>query len=106
MPEDNWNNKELQECVKRVFKLFSYNASSLLDCILVDDSDDPQFSANTTYAMFCDVILFERYCYGTKYKSVDDYLKDIGYSSEDILLFAQRRAEEIKRNPLSHFYDQ
>ena len=103
MLEDNWNNKELQECVKRVFKHLSYNASSLLDCILVDDSDDPQFSANTTYAMFRDVILFERYCCGKTYESVDDYLKNIGYSGADILLFAQRREEEKRRNPLSSF---
>lgn len=103
MLEDNWNNEELQACVKRVFKLLSYNASTLLDCILADDSDDPQYSANTTYTMFSDVILFERYCYGKIYKSVDAYLKHVGYSDEDIALFAHRREEELRRNPLSRF---
>lgn len=95
----NKNNKnELKLCIENIEKWFDSDTIILLDCVLTDDPDDPEYSANTAYYRLEDIIHFKELYYGVKYKDVADYMLKNGYSQEDIQLLNHKRIEENKRH--------
>lgn len=96
---NNWDEK-MGECAERVFKLFTYDTQTLLDCVLADSVDDPQFSANTAYNRLSDLVIIENSFFGRNVSTVEDYLRSLGYDEQDIALLEQKRADEDRRMSL------
>lgn len=99
MPDNKWNNPELHECIERIVKRYWSETIIFLDNVLTDDPDDPEYSANTVYRCFEDIITFRNLYYGENIPNVAEYLRSIGYSEEDITLLDQQRADEKRRCP-------
>ena len=99
MPDNKWNNPELHECIERIVGRYWSEAFILLDKVLSNDPNDPEYSANTVYHCLENVVTFQNLYYGEKIPNVADYLRNNGYSEEDITLLDQQRADEKCRCP-------
>lgn len=87
----------IDDCINRIVKLYYYDSISLLDCVLTDSIEEPEFSANTTYNRFFDIFQFANLYYNKEYKNVFELLLETGYSKEDIVDFQVRIKEEKER---------
>ena len=94
---DKFDCTEMFECIERIEKLFWYDTIVLLDCVLSDDSDTPEYSANTVYNRLEDVVEFQRLYFDEKIYTVSDLLIKNGYSTEDADLLDKKRFEEDRR---------
>ncbi len=92
----NNNNADLKCCIEKIEQWFRYDTISLLDCVLTDDENDPDYSAVTVYSRLEQVVKFQELYCDIKYKDVFDYLSQSNYSSEDVERFKQRILEENK----------
>ena len=95
------DSKEFKECIEEIFKWFSSETFILLDSVLTDDKENPEFSANTVLANLENMVSFERLYYGREYDSISDYLLKNHYKQEDIddlLRLQQVELEENKNN--------
>lgn len=79
-------NQQLWDCIERIERLYCDDTITLLDYVLTDDPDDPQYSANTAYHCLEETVLFERLHFQSEIKSVKEYLLAKGYGKEDIEL--------------------
>ncbi len=91
----NKHNSRLCQCVERIEKWFWYDTVSFLDCVLADDDENPEFSANTAYNRLEEVVEFQKLYYNKEYRSVSDLLLDTGYTNEDIEILNRKRSVEV-----------
>ena len=78
-------------------KLFKYDTITLIDCVLEDNPQDPQFSANTVFERLQDVVLYEK-CNYVNEIDVFEWMQANGYSEKDIELFKNKMLEEANRH--------
>lgn len=88
--------KDLLQCIEEIAKIYTYDTVTLLDYVLTDDEEDPQFSANTVYRRILTAIEFRKLYYGVEI-SVNDFIAGSGNSDEDISLFYKKCNSEAKR---------
>ena len=92
------NNKEkVETCILSIVEWFSSDACILLDCVLTDDSIEPEYSANTVYNRLEKIVLFEHLYHDNAITNVYEWLKLKGYSQGDIELFKHRILDEQRR---------
>ena len=87
-------NQQLWDCIERIERLYCDDTITLLDYVLTDNPDDPQYSANTAYHCLEEAVLFERLHFRSEIKSVKEYLLAKGYGKEDIELLKIKMGEE------------
>ena len=87
-------NQQLWDCIERIERLYCDDTITLLDYVLTDNPDDPQYSANTAYHCLEEAVLFERLYFRSEIKSVKEYLLAKGYGKEDIELLKIKMGEE------------
>lgn len=90
------NKNELKSCVERIEKWFRFDTITLLDCVLTDDTVNPEYSANTVYYRLEEIVNFQNQYFGIIYKDVEDYLLKNGYTREDVDLLKQKQIDEEK----------
>ena len=95
---DKKNKFELNRCMEAIEEWFCYDTIILLDCVLTDDPMDPEYSANTAYSRLKEVVNFHKLYYRKKYRDVEDYLLQNGYSEKDVELLNQKRVDENRRH--------
>ena len=89
------DNKDVaDECLKRILRLFLYDTIILLDCVLTDDLDDPQYSANAVWNRLSDYLMYQKIHLHKNYDVVDYLLKDGGYSQEEVELLMLKKEQE------------
>ena len=81
------DNKDLlNDCIEKIAVLFQYDTISLLDCVLTDDTIDPQFSAITTINRINATIEFEKLYYNRQIKNIDEWLCIKGYNQKILII--------------------
>lgn len=85
---------KLSPCIEKIEKWFEYDTITLLDCVLTDDANDPEYSANTVFSRLEQVVDYHNQYQNAAYTDVTDYLLKNGYSSNDVELLNQKRNEE------------
>lgn len=88
---------ELLKYIKKIVRLFYYDTIELLDDVLSDDSDDPEYSANAVYKRLQLVRSFHGLFYHCDVPSLDTILEQGGYKLDDILRFHKKCEAEKKR---------
>ena len=85
-------------CIDRIVKTYFYNVITLLDCVLTDDLEDPQYSAITACNRLNEYLHYQE-LQGDQKKDALEFLGDLGYSQEDIdLLMAKvEKEKELKK---------
>lgn len=84
----------MKQCIKDIAEWFINDSIEVLDNVLSDDLNDPQYSANTAYHRLELYLLFSSLENSDNLITVNDYLVDSGYSKADIeLLHIMRRKE-------------
>ena len=96
--QDSIFNKDFKLCIELIEKWFRYDTFIFLDCVLTDDENNPEYSANTVYKYFSQIVIFQNQYYGKNYKSVEDFLLANGYSIDDINLLKNKRISEDARH--------
>lgn len=81
-------------CVEKIAKLFRYDTIVLLDCVLTDDLQNPEYSANTVYDRISCLLDFENEFYIKNIKDVWQWLIVNGYSEADAELLKRKMNEE------------
>lgn len=90
--------EERADCIHNIAEWFVCDTITLLDCVLEDGEEDPQFSANTVYRRLEEVVRFRNLYGEASYESVADYLLKNRYSREDVDLLERKRAAEPRIN--------
>lgn len=93
MTDDKLSNTELCECIERIVKRYESETFIFLDCVLTNDPDDPEYSANTVYLCLENIVTFQRLYFGADVLDVPDFLRKSGYSEEDIALRDKQRGK-------------
>lgn len=92
-------NKELMEkCTCQIVRLFYYDSITLLDKVLSDNIDDPEYSANTARNRLEMVLTYYNLKNENKISSIVELLKQIGYSAEDISILQVKCERETQRH--------
>ncbi len=90
--------RELCDCIEKMEKLFLYDTITLLDCVLTDDPDDPEYSANMAYSRLETVMKFQSLYFGEKTNDVASFMLKEGYTQDDVDLFMANRMYEDRRH--------
>ncbi len=85
------------ECIKRMQEWFFSDVIILLDKVLADDEDDPEYSANTTYTRLELCLNFQNMFLNTQFKDISEFLFFCGYSEEDVSRFLKKCDNETQR---------
>lgn len=93
------SNEELL-LVQKIGAIFKYDALILLDCVLTDDTQNPEFSAKTVYDRLEKARLLENIIYSEKKESLSLWLISNGYSKDDICLLERKVELENNRYPI------
>ena len=90
------DNKDVADkCLERIVKLFLYDTITLVDLVLTDDPDDPQYSANAAWDRLSDYLTYQEFHSHQQLSVVEYLLKEGGYSQEDVELFLRKKEQEI-----------
>lgn len=90
---------ECCDVLEEIVALFSSDTFISLDCVLEDNSTEPEFSANTVYNRLYKVYMVRKLLYHEElYSTMEDFLQANGYSKSDIRLLAKKRREESARH--------
>lgn len=89
--------KELSKCIESIYGIFNSEVFIFLDCVLTDDLDEPEYSANTAYNRLEYMRIFENEYYQKNIASVSDFLFQNGYTKEDIELLRMKCIDENRR---------
>jgi hypothetical protein len=84
----------LHQYIEKMEKWFWYDTITLLDCVLVDNENDPEYSANTVYSRLQCVVDFKKQYFGQYEDSVTELLLKNGYSEDDVKLLNKKRQQE------------
>ena len=88
---------ESNSCIEKIEKWFRFDTITMLDCVLTDDTLDPEYSANTVFYRLEEILNFQRQYMGVMYNDVTEYLLKNGYSNDDVNLLNQKRIYETQR---------
>ena len=80
-------NDEVKELLEFILFFYMDDSIRLLDLVLSDDPDDPQYSAHTAYFRLTKLLRFNYLVNQQPEKSVTEYLRECGYREEDLSLF-------------------
>ena len=86
-----------EEILNHIIQWYFADTIELLDMVLDDDPDDPQYSAITTlnrlwvYQQYQNKADKDHPC-----RDISSLLEKLGYSSEDVALFQKKAREEYK----------
>lgn len=81
--------------IEKILYWFEGDIIKLIDKVLSDNMEEPEYSAVTCNNKIVTLIKAKE-DYKEKYKSVEEYLEDIGYCEEDIKKFIGNRTRENK----------
>ena len=97
---------ELDDNLISIINWFESDTIELLDLVLDDSEEDPQYSANSTIGRINDLMQFyKKYC-NKNIGTVRQYLKRSGYEKKDVdLLFAKQKEEIAMRNSLPYYWE-
>ena len=85
---------ELECCIQYMCKWYLSDTIELLDLVLNDNDEDPQYSAITTLNRFWIYLEYQKKIGDCECNNVASFLEKIGYSINDIDLFREKvRAE-------------
>ena len=87
------NKKQFNECVEKIVKWYIGDTIELLDLVLTDDLEDPQFSAITTCKRLNEYLLYQE-LRGNPKKDLTELLRESGYTQEDIDLLMLKKEQE------------
>ena len=86
---------DLKECIEYMSKWYFADTVELMDLVLDDDIEDPQYSAITTLNRFWIYLQYKKEMDNSyECHNVSSLLKKIGYTSEDIALFRKKIQQE------------
>ena len=89
-----------------IVNLFESDTIELLDLVLNDSEEDPQYSAKSTINRINDLIQFYKIYCNKNIGTVRQYLKSAGYEEKDIdLLFKKQKEEIAMRNSLPYYWE-
>ena len=102
--DDKIINRELCNCIEEIVGWYTSDVFILLDNVLTDDMEEPEFSANTVYLRLKQIIKFQRLYsdsanlpFDINEKDIHDYLLLNGYTHTDVELFQKKcRYENIR----------
>ena len=98
--------KELEECISRIMNDYLFEIIELLDKVLYDDDNDPEYSANTLIRKINDYVLFHRMHYGKDLGGIEDFLQECGYPKDvKNKLYEKQKKELEKRASLPYYYE-
>ena len=84
-----------KEIIEDIIYWFEDDTRKFIDQVMSDNILDPEYSAVTCVNRI--IRLIQSYeGYKEKYKSIEQYLDDLGYSEEDIDIFMTSREKEMK----------
>ena len=87
----------LDECIEYISDWYFSDTVELLDLVLDDDSEDPQYSAITTLNRLWVYLQYKKKTDRSyECNSISDLFKKMGYTPEDIALFRKKAQEERK----------
>ena len=85
----------MEECIQHISAWYFSDTIELLDLVLCDDEEDPQYSAITTMNRLWIYIQYQKKLNkDCEYDSVASLILKSGYSSEDVALFKKKVLEE------------
>ena len=87
------NKKQFNECVEKIVEWYIGDTIELLDLVLTDDLEDPQYSAITTCKRFNEYLLYQE-LRGNQKKDLTELLMGSGYTQEDIDLLMVKKEQE------------
>lgn len=87
------NKKQFNECVEKIVKWYIGDTIELLDLVLTDDLEDPQYSAITTCKRLNEYLLYQE-LRGNQKKDLTELLRESGYTQEDIDLLMVKKEQE------------
>ena len=97
---------EMDDSLISIINWFESDTIELLDLVLDDSEEDPQYSANSTVSRINDLIQFYRKFCNKNIGTVRQYLKRSGYKKKDIdLLFKKQQEEIAMRNSLPYYWE-
>lgn len=79
--------------IEYIIKCFEWDTNRFIDLVLNDNLDDPEYSAVTCCNRIITLIKVKE-VYKEEFKSIENYLEDIGYNKEDIKIFIESRDKE------------
>ena len=87
----------LEECIKYISDWYFADTVELLDLVLDDDIEDPQYSAITTLNRLWVYLQYKKKSdMSYECDSVSSLFKKMGYTPDDIALFRKKAQEERK----------
>ena len=106
-------NEELSACIEDIVGWYTSDVFILLDNVLTDDVEEPEFSANTVCLRLKQIIKFRKLWFGSaslpleiNEKDIQDYILSKGYSHDDVELLQKKCLYENirheKNNRTSH----
>ena len=92
------NKEHIEKCTCQIVRLFYYDSITLLDKVLSDNINDPEYSANTARNRLEMVLTYYNLKNENKICSIVEFLKQIGYSAEDISILQIKCERETQRH--------
>ena len=87
----------LNNCIEEIATQFLFDSLILLDCVLEDDLDDPEYSANTVCSRLEKYLVFQNLYYKYPMTELSEFLIEKGYSKQDIEYLRNRQEEEKRK---------
>ena len=82
--------KKYRTCIKFIMQTFIVDTLILVNQVLQDSIEDPQFSARTVCHRLKQIIFFEKVYFDKNYKTIWKYLRYRGYTEKDITALKQK----------------
>lgn len=90
--------EDKDKLIEKISQWFFSDAVILLDDVLGDDLEDPQFSANTAFNRLKTVFSFNKIFYNQiEETDVFEWMLESGYTKEDVALFKWKIEDEQNR---------
>jgi hypothetical protein len=84
-----------KEIMEDIIGWFEGDTIRFIHQVMIDDTLEPEYSAVTCSNKIIRLIQVEEE-YSEKYKSIESFLDDLGYSEKDIMRFMASREKEMK----------
>ena len=85
------------EKLKYLLHFQCFSIELMIENVLEDSEEDPHYSAVTaTNLVKCYIEIMKALGENLPYSNVEEFVKNIGYSNEDYLLFEKKRKKEAE----------
>ena len=88
---------QLFHCMEDIVRLYEADAIILLDCVLTDSCDEPEYSAIHVYHRLEKIVQFRVLYYHENLCSVADFLLKNSYCQNDVELLLKKISSEEQR---------